>query len=340
MLTLFTQINLAPAVYAQEDKPGIMFRVFDDNDFFNDRGKGTDDAYTNGARFDLFYNNTHRSDFFVDRWMPKAGDSSINTFGVGLEHVMYTPANITNPYYQPNDYPWSAALYATHTLYSFNPAKKYDLLTELVVGVMGPDALGQAVQSTVHRIIQDPSIPKGWHNQFGNDALVNVNFTAEKEIVHFRNYFEIIGSGQVSAGTMTDALDIAPSFLVGIMNPYFNGYIGHSSSNGTKKVQVYLKFKPGVQLVAWNSLLEGGVFDRDYTVKVKENLSDINGDKIVDTYVKGPHPKIENAVVYTSYSVVIVYSRFSMSYSQVHNSEMVKDTYSHTYGTLTTSYCF
>ena len=339
MLTTITQLSLTPIMYAQEVKPGIMLRVFDDNDFFNDRGKSTDDAYTNGTGLNLFYNKGHKSKFFLDRWMPKAGDSSINAFGVGLMHVMYTPSNITSSYYQPNDYAWSGALYATHTLYSFNPGKKYDFQTELVAGVMGPDAFAKTVQSTFHQIISD-AIPKGWNNQYGNDALLNVNFTAEKELVHVRDFFEIIGSGQLSAGTMTDALDISPSFLLGVMNPYFDGYMGHSASAGQKKVQVYLKYKPGIQMVAWNSLLEGGMFDRDYTVKVAANNPGLSSDKIVDEYIRGPHPTIENVVTYSSYSLVIVYRRLSISYAQTHNSELVKNTYSHTYGTVNTTYSF
>ena len=336
-LFLLTQIN-AGFAFAQDEKPGIMFRGSDDNDFYNDRGKGTDDAYTNGTGFDVFYNKSHESDFFLDRWLPKAGDSSINTFGVGLMHVMYTPSDITKSYYQPNDYAWSAALYASHTLYSFNPVKKYAFITETDAGVMGPAALGKLVQSTVHHLIQDPAIPKGWDNQFGDDALINMSFTAEKELVHVKNFIEIIGSGKISAGTMNDELDLNPEILIGIMNPYFNGYMGHNNSTGSKKVQVYLKYKPGIQLVAWNSLLEGGMLDRDYTVKVSK--PDINSDKTVDEQVKGTHPHIENLVAYTSYSLVIVYGRFSMSYSQTHNSELVKNTYSHTYGNITSTYSF
>ena len=328
---------IAASSYAQNEKPGIMARIYEDNDFLNDRNKGTDDAYTNGTRLDIFYTKQHPSKFFLDRWMPKAGDNDVNIYGVGLMHVMYTPLHITSSFYQPNDYPWSASLVATHALYSYNHVKKYDFQTEIVAGIMGPDALGNQVQSTVHHIIQDPSIPQGWSNQFGNDALINVNFTAEKELVHFHNYFELIGSGQVSAGTMTDELDISPVFLVGIMNPYFNGFMGHNSGTGSKKIQVYLKFKPGVQLVGWNSLLEGGMFNRNYSVDVPQVLSE---GEINSENVKGPHPKIENVVTYTSYSLVIVYSRFSLSYSQTHNSELVVNSYAHTYGNLTTTYSF
>jgi hypothetical protein len=332
LLILLAQIYALSAV-AQAEKQGIMVRVSEDNDFLNDNGRGTDNAYTNGTRIDIFYAKNHKSKLFLDRWMPKAGSNAINTFGVGLMQVMYTPNNITSKLYQPKDYPWSASLYAAHTLYSYDPVKKYGFQTEIAAGIIGPEALGREAQSVVHGIIHD-AIPQGWGNQFGNDALLNVNFTVEKELMHFHNYFELIGSGQASVGTMTDALDIAPVFLAGIMSPYFNGFMGHLSSTGKKKLQVYLKFKPGVQLVGWNASLEGGMFDRSYSVKSAESAPDQSG-ATNDEYIKGPHPKIENVVAYASYGLVIVYSRFSISYLQIHNTQLIENTYAHTYGNVT-----
>ena len=103
-----------------------MFRIYEDNDFINARGCGTDDAYTNGTRFDYFYQPGHLSKNPVDRILPKAGPNSMNIYGWGVMQLMYTPKDITDSAYQPNDYPWAGALIATHTLYSFNPVKKFD----------------------------------------------------------------------------------------------------------------------------------------------------------------------------------------------------------------------
>ncbi|HLX67715.1 MAG TPA: lipid A-modifier LpxR family protein, partial [Puia sp.] len=99
------------------DTPRWMFRIDEDNDFINARGCGTDDAYTNGTRFDYFYQPRHPSKNPIDHLFPKAGAHSINTYGWGIMQLMYTPENITDSAYQPNDYPWSGALVATHTLY-------------------------------------------------------------------------------------------------------------------------------------------------------------------------------------------------------------------------------
>src|ERR1700748_1549253 len=94
------------------DPPSHMFRIYEDNDGINILGQGTDDAYTNGTRIDYFYTLRHRSRLFLDKVLPHAGDSSVNVYGWGLMQVMYTPDDISNPDYQPDDYPWSGALTA------------------------------------------------------------------------------------------------------------------------------------------------------------------------------------------------------------------------------------
>src|SRR5580700_2189288 len=86
--------------YKQTDTLNWMFRIYEDNDFLNARGCGTDDAYTNGTRLDYFYQPKHPSKNPIDRLLPKAGAHSINTYGWGIMQLMYTPKNITDSAYQ------------------------------------------------------------------------------------------------------------------------------------------------------------------------------------------------------------------------------------------------
>jgi lipid A 3-O-deacylase len=344
LLLAFLQIEIID-VKAQDqkstnDESSITVRFYEDNDFLNDQGRGTDQAYTNGSRVDVFYTKNHKSKFFLDRWMPKAGDSSVNTFGYGVTHLMYTQSNILIDYNQLHDYNWAGAIVATHTLYSYNAQKAYDFQTEIVAGVMGPLAFAKPGQRTLHKIIGDPSAPQGWNNQFNDDALINVNFTAEKEIARVDQYLEFFGSAQVMAGTMQDGIDLSPTLLIGKMNPYFNGYDAQTTTRGDKhnnKVHAYFKFKPGVQFVAWNSLLEGGMFSQLPMVK-NYDAPPADQNNTNDMYSRLARPQIENVVTYVSYGVVVVYKTFSLSYLQTHTSELVKDSYQHTYGNLTATY--
>lgn len=85
---------------APSDTLTHLLRIYEDNDFINFWGKGTDEACTNGTRIDYFY-RPRSHPHGVDRWMPAAGDSTIDS--------------ITDRDYQPNDYPWSAELIALHS---------------------------------------------------------------------------------------------------------------------------------------------------------------------------------------------------------------------------------
>jgi lipid A 3-O-deacylase len=264
---LFAQAGQDP-----DDRPTRLFRIYEDNDFLNAYGRGTDNAYTNGTRLDLFYTKKRPSRFIIDRLMPKAGDSSVNVFGWGIMQVMFTPNNLAAANYQENDYPYSGALFSTHTLYSYNPVKKYDIQTELVLGVMGPAALAKQTQDLIHGLIQNQK-PMGWGNQLGTGALVNIDMTVEKQLASwgssqsshssrssqlsglsgssrsFRSsqtseslypaadapIVEVIGGAQVFAGTMMNGLGLYPLIRVGLMNAYFQGLLGQLSGNSSHR---------------------------------------------------------------------------------------------------------
>lgn len=248
----------------KKDSVTRLFRIFEDNDFINFWGCGTDNAYTNGTRIDYFYQPARRPHGLLGRWAPRAGDSSIDIYSWGLFQIMYTPDDIGKAEWQPNDYQWAGALVASHTRYSYSPVKKYDLQTELVMGVLGPAALAQQAQSTVHHLIRYTQ-PKGWGHQFRNDALLNVNFTAEKQLAALGNTVRVIGGGQVYAGTMQNGAALYSMILIGKMNPYFNGFFSQytspgSRSRGRKKWQAYFLFRPKLQYFVENAVLEGGMF--------------------------------------------------------------------------------
>jgi hypothetical protein len=309
----FAQSDPAP-----HDSVSHMIRFYEDDDFINIWFNGSDDAYTNGTRIDYFYKAAHPSHFFLNRWMPAAGDSTIDVYGWGIMQIMYTPDDITDPDYQPNDYPWSGGLIGTHTRYSYNPEKHFDLQTELVLGVMGPLALDRQTQSVVHTIIQYYH-PTGWNNQFTNDLLLNVNFTAEKQLVTLGSLVNIIGGAQVYAGTMQNGAALYPLILIGRMNPYFQGFLRQYSSaervNGHRQWQLYFFAKPELQWFASNALLQGGMFIHNPTY----------------------HP-LQNWLPTFTYGMNITYGHWGFSGSQIISAAMLRGLYCHNYGNVSLFY--
>lgn len=317
------------------DTPTRIFRIYEDNDFINIRGRGTDDAYTNGTRLDYFYMPKHPPKWFIDRAMPKAGDSSVNAYGWGVMQLMYTPDDITDPNYQPNDYPWSAALVATHTLYSYNPSKKYDFQTELELGVIGPAALGRQAQTAVHGMIQYIK-PLGWSHQFHNDVLANVNFTAEKQLAGNGSSLEFIAGGKASAGTMMNSLTLYPMLRFGKMNPYFQGFFRQFASAGRnsrhkKNWQFYFICRPEVQFIFTEAVLQGGVFTTNPNLDGSSNTQ--KPQQAAPVKAQPYHP-IQDVVWASNIGAVASIGDFSISFNQNSSTAMMKGLYWHEYGNI------
>src|SRR5258705_1147840 len=90
-----------------QNGPTKLFRAYWDNDFFNIRGQGTDESYTNGVRFELFYKEPKRPRFLPDRLLPTAGEGSINIRGWGIGQWMMNPRGLRKTEYQPGAYPYA-----------------------------------------------------------------------------------------------------------------------------------------------------------------------------------------------------------------------------------------
>jgi len=224
--------------------------------------------------------------------------------------------------------PWSGALFATHTLYSYNEQKKYDLQTEIDLGVTGPAALEGQFQNAVHQFIHYRRA-KGWHNQFGNSLLADISFTAEKQLAGYRQFIEVIGGGQAFAGTGMNGAEIYSLIRIGKMTPYFKGFMKQYSSAGSKKkMQFYFVFRPQVQWLFSNSLLQGGIncsAPEKVVVKTPSNET--------ETY----HPL--NHIVYSfAFGPVLVMGHFTISSTQTATSAWMKGLYDNTYGNLSLYY--
>jgi hypothetical protein len=328
------------ALIAQRDSAKYMFRAFEDDDFINDLGRGTDKAYTSGLQFTLFYNKPHPSHFFLDHIIPKAGDSSVNTYGLGIMQIMYTPDYLTALYYVPNDYSYAGADVLKYSLYSFNPKKKYDFQTDIVAGVMGPASFAGEAQHWLHTNIGDTAVPHGWNNQYRNDVLFNINFTAEKQLYSNNKSLELIGDAGICAGTMFDDIEMGPTLRFGKMKPYFDGFMGHYSTSfasketGWNKVQLYFFVKPAVQYVLYSAMLQGGLFSPPPTVTTFVYEDNVR----TQIYFQKPKQYIENYVGNLSYGGVLTYRHWSITFTQIYSTRVLKGVYPYIYGNITIYY--
>jgi len=334
-----------PCTAQYNDSLSHMIRFYEDDDFMNIYFQGTDDAYTNGTRIDYFYKPARRSHSFTDRWMPRAGDGSIDVYGWGAMQIMYTPDNITDPGYQPDDYPWSGALFATHTCYSYNPEKKYDLQTQLILGVIGPAALARQTQTLVHHV-ENYYKPLGWGHQFDNDLLININFMAEKQLAAIASVVNVVGGAQLYAGTMQNGASLYSLIMIGKMNPYFKGlfsqYAGAGKKNGRQNCQLYFFVKPEVQFYLSNAMLQGGPFTTNPNLHSSKDSSwNGNPNFTRDTAAHmrpQPYRSLQPWVPTFTYGVSASCGHWGISFSQIVSAATLRGLYCHNYGNLSLFY--
>ena len=316
-------------LHAQEHSR--MLRLYEDNDGMNIRGLSTDQAYSSGTRLDFFYTKDHRDRFFLDRAAFKAGDSSVNTYRWGVTQLMFTPDSLTNYHYQPHDYAYSGTLFASHSVYSYNPIKKYAILTELLVGVRGPAAGGEASQRLIHHIFHFER-PHGWEHQLENKFLINLNVRLEKQVAQWGEHVELSGGTQLSAGTMFSGASIYPMLRMGKMHSYYKGYIQQFSDVRKKHrprvLQAYVVFRPEIQWVINNAMLDGPLLAED----PKDSLKMVTLNRSSNTL---------NHLVYSlNYGGVLSFGAFGIAYTQNTATALLKHGYSHEYGNVSLYYSF
>ena len=236
--------------------------------------------------------------------------------------IMVTPANIRSTTCQQNDYYYAGALFATHSLYSYNASKKYSFQTELLLGIRGPASFAEQTQKGVHKLINYQE-PMGWDNQLRTQPLVNLRFGFEKNILSINNFIEVNGGSQIKVGSFMDLVTFYPMLRIGKMSPYFDGYMdkfGSFTKNGKQiKTQYYFVVKPSVTFVAYNAMLTG---------KREETLE----TDLLKGQNTGTSSSIDNCIADVQFGAVVALGNFALSYLQTGSTTYRKDLYHHNYG--------
>jgi len=303
-------------------QPQRMFRISEDNDAFK-LGQITDKAYTNGTRLEYFHRKKGESKSFVYSLMPEAGNESYNTLGWSIEQIMITPTDISRTVPEAGDYHYSGALFFTHGLQSANKARKLNLISEWVVGVMGPPSLAKETQIWVHELIGSPR-PMGWDHQLSTDLLFNYNLKVEKGLANFYNFVEVVGGVQASAGTMLNGVSAYGVVKLAQHHSYFDDVVRQHSSDG--KIKWYVIIKPTVDVILYNALLEGGFFSAHPT-SLNSEVENGSGD-------------LGRVGSRLDMGVGVAVGKFSLSLTQKAFSTLIDGLPEHNVGNITVGYAW
>lgn len=235
--------------------------------------------------------------------------------------MMFTPKDLSRRVPDKDDYFYSAGLFATHSLHSSNAVKRYNIQSEVMMGVMGPPALGRQAQTLMHQVIQDQK-PMGWGSQLKTDVLLNLNLTVEKQLGRYKQLLEWIGGAQYFGGTALNGVATYMLFRFGKMTPYFNGFISQYTKDTRKnRSQLYLILRPSAEFIVTNALIEGGVFtdNNEYTPEGGKKPRGPENNKLIGSI---------------DYGFVIASGKLSFSFTQRTMTPLIKGLKHHQVGNL------
>ena len=166
---------VAHAQDKQDEKNGNdnnrgVWSVTSENDLFG----GTDRNYTNGLRIERV--SPANEVFPVLNWAAESLpildlERKELRQGLALSHAIFTPDDITRVQPDPDDRPYAGWLYLSGTVVASDDHIQ-DVL-QLNVGVVGPSALGEFVQTNWHDLIEE-QLPRGWDSQLRDEPGIEL----------------------------------------------------------------------------------------------------------------------------------------------------------------------
>jgi hypothetical protein len=163
----------------------------------NDAFGGTDKFYTDGISLGVLHTGPSWMDP-VANWLPWG--EGRRTVGYDGTQAMFTPSDKDRNPPDPNDRPYAGILTFGLTLHVEKTNSYHGL--KFITGVVGPAALAEETQNTVHRLIGDGQ-SQGWDYQLHNEPIFNFAY-------EYRHRFNLVGDrGRWSA----EALPIGGGWL-------------------------------------------------------------------------------------------------------------------------------
>lgn len=138
-------------------------------------GSGADQDYTNGIRM-TYFKRGMRSPFLVnlaDKYIPTFEVNETTSVSYSVGQNLYTPQDTQVAIPNPSDRPYAAFLYGSASFSTLSGNHIDDV--ELTLGIVGPAALGEQTQTTVHHFL-GVNEPQGWDYQLENEPGLIVSW--------------------------------------------------------------------------------------------------------------------------------------------------------------------
>ena len=240
------------------DRPAY-FRFHYDNDYFTK----SDEYYSQGIT--LEYIHPAVKNIFLTKllWKPY---SATPQYGIRFNLFGYTPTSIESDDILYGDRPFDANISLNLFSLQTDSLRQQQLAAAFSIGVMGPAALGNEIQTSIHRWLDNP-LPHGWQHQIQNDIIINYQLNYEKKVAGAGSHFLFNTTAEARVGTLNNKISGGFNFMAGRFNRRFLP-VTHTR----KKVEYYFYGQGRVHLVAYDASLQGGLFNTKspYTISGRD----------------------------------------------------------------------
>lgn len=285
-------------ISSQKDIGGDRyFRFHYDNDFFT----ATDHYYTQGYTFEII--------------LPLLRHNPVNTLlftcggktrhGIAFEQTGFIPTDIKAAGILYGDRPYAATIALKSFTVTTDTISKSRLASSLTIGMIGPVALGDEIQTGIHKWIHD-DLPQGWKYQIRNDLIVDYEVNYEKQLLRVKNFFNLTGTARARVGTLNTNASAGFGASAGILNSSFN------NNRPTRKFNLYLYSNAFATTVGYDATLQGGLFTNSpYTISSRD---------------------IERVTFQNHFGLVLRYRGLYLEYSRALTTREFKGARSHKWG--------
>jgi len=178
MVMAMAAVAFSSVAIADDDNDPSLWILEYENDIF----AGEDRYYTSGVRLSRIATAREAPSWLesVARRFPGFDDATALPYSLAIGHNIYTPADIVNPEFPPDDRPYAAWLhlkFSTGTLHRRGADR-----VRVGIGIVGPAAGGKQIQKGIHRAI-NTDIPTGWGTQLRNEPTLLVGYDRFRRIV-------------------------------------------------------------------------------------------------------------------------------------------------------------
>lgn len=297
-ICFFSMLNI-PTSIAQKIDNVVSFRDIKSDNYFrfnydNDYFAATDENYTQGYSFELvapyFKTNPANTLFY------KPKNSEIR-YGLAVEHIGFTPNRYELPEIQVGDRPFAAAIMLKSFLIATNLEEKSRFTSALSVGIIGPGAFGEEMQTGIHKATGN-KIPLGWRNQIKNDIVLNYEAGYEKQLLRYADLFSLQANANAKVGTLFTNASIGVNSTIGIINSPFTA---SSQRNGFK---LYAYAEPMVRVIGYDATLQGGLIND----KSPYTISSSDVERVIGQFNYGV--VIKTKTLYFEYSRSVISKEF------------------------------